>query len=147
MYQNFVPKYPGRYLSSNVNITLPGQTASVPVGSRFAKFTTPRGRAVTALGVLFNFTGSAPGTTVQPVQDMVKEAWFKEAIADEPDVFLLVGHMPAARDSWPGGPDTQLAQQDAHAVVSRSGRDSRGSSDDADHGFRRTYTHPQLHPV
>ena len=34
-----------------------------------------RGRSVTALGVLFDFTGNAKGTTVQKVEDMVKENW------------------------------------------------------------------------
>jgi hypothetical protein len=36
-----------------------------------------RGRKVTAFGVLFNFTGNAANTTVQPVEDMVKEAWVR----------------------------------------------------------------------
>jgi hypothetical protein len=37
MYSNFAPKFPGRYLSSNVNITVEnsdGSAVSVPVGSR-----------------------------------------------------------------------------------------------------------------
>ncbi|KAH9018809.1 Metallo-dependent phosphatase-like protein [Lactarius deliciosus] len=104
MHQNFAPKFPGRYLSSNVNITIPGPNGSpvsVPVGSRFAKFKTRKGRKVTSLGVLFDFTGNDHNTTVQKVEDMVKEAWFADAIKDEPDFFLLVGHMPVARDNWP----------------------------------------------
>ncbi|KAH7929593.1 hypothetical protein BV22DRAFT_123592 [Leucogyrophana mollusca] len=32
---------------------------------------------------------------------MVKEEWFAEAIAEEPDVFVLVGHMPVSYDNWP----------------------------------------------
>ncbi|KAJ7126206.1 Metallo-dependent phosphatase-like protein [Mycena epipterygia] len=99
MYQNFAPHFPGRYLSSNVNITVGG--ISVPVGSRFAKFKTRKGRAVTALGVLYDFTDNDEGTTVQFVADMVKEAWFAAAIKDEPDLFLLAGHMPVSRDNWP----------------------------------------------
>ncbi|KAH9018806.1 Metallo-dependent phosphatase-like protein [Lactarius deliciosus] len=104
MHQNFAPKFPGRYLSSNVNITIPGPNGSpvsVPVGSRFAKFKTRKGRKVTSLGVLYDFTGNDHNTTVQKVEDMVKEAWFADAIKDEPDLFLLVGHMPVARDNWP----------------------------------------------
>ncbi|KAI9441822.1 Metallo-dependent phosphatase-like protein [Lactarius indigo] len=104
MHQNFAPKFPGRYLSSNVNITVPGPNGSpvsVPVGSRFAKFKTRKGRKVTSLGVLYDFTGNDHNTTVQKVEDMVKEAWFADAIKDEPDFFLLVGHMPIARDNWP----------------------------------------------
>jgi hypothetical protein len=37
MYLNFAPKFPGRYLSSNVNITVgnpDGSAVSVPVGSK-----------------------------------------------------------------------------------------------------------------
>ncbi|KAK0202998.1 Metallo-dependent phosphatase-like protein [Desarmillaria ectypa] len=104
MHQNLAPKLNGRYLSSNVNITLAGQnnnTIDVPVGSRFAKFKTRKGRKVTALGVIFDFTGNDQNTTVQKVEDMVKEYWFLEAIKDEPDFFLLAGHMPVSRDNWP----------------------------------------------
>ncbi|SJL03469.1 related to 5^ nucleotidase [Armillaria ostoyae] len=104
MHQNLAPKLNGRYLSSNVNITLADQnnnTVDVPVGSRFAKFKTRKGRNVTALGVIFDFTGNDQNTTVQKVEDMVKESWFLEAIKDEPDFFLLAGHMPVSRDNWP----------------------------------------------
>ncbi|KAH9019997.1 hypothetical protein EDB84DRAFT_1441946 [Lactarius hengduanensis] len=61
MHQNFAPKFPGRYLSSNVNITILGPNdspVSVPVGSCFAKFKTRKGRKVTSLGVLYDFTGN-----------------------------------------------------------------------------------------
>ncbi|KAK0238635.1 Metallo-dependent phosphatase-like protein [Armillaria nabsnona] len=104
MHQNLAPKLNGRYLSSNVNITLADQnnnTVDVPVGSRFAKFKTRKGRKVTALGVIFDFTANDQNTTVQKVEDMVKESWFLEAIKDEPDFFLLAGHMPVSRDNWP----------------------------------------------
>lgn len=50
-----------------------------------------RGRKVTSIGVLYDFTGNDHNTTVQTVADMVKEQWFAEAIEDEPDFFLLVG--------------------------------------------------------
>ncbi|KAK0434597.1 Metallo-dependent phosphatase-like protein [Armillaria borealis] len=104
MHQNLAPKLNGRYLSSNVNITLADQnnkTVDIPVGSQFAKFKTRKGRKVTALGVIFDFTGNDHNTTVQKVEDMVKESWFLEAIKDEPDFFLLAGHMPVSRDNWP----------------------------------------------
>ncbi|KAJ7510105.1 Metallo-dependent phosphatase-like protein [Mycena galericulata] len=99
MYKNFAPRFNGRYLSSNVNITIDG--VSRPVGDRFTKFKTRKGREVTALGVLYDFTGNDVNTTVQPVQDMVKETWFADAIKDEPDFFLLAGHMPVSQDNWP----------------------------------------------
>ncbi|KIL65228.1 hypothetical protein M378DRAFT_162158 [Amanita muscaria Koide BX008] len=104
MYQNFAPHFNGRYLSSNVNITVAdanGNLITVPVGSRYTKFQTRKGRNVTAFGVLYDFTGNAHNTTVQKVEAMVNETWFKEAIAEEPDFFLLVGHMPVSRDNWP----------------------------------------------
>ncbi|KAG5352237.1 hypothetical protein C0989_003170 [Termitomyces sp. Mn162] len=128
---NFAPKFKGRYLSSNVNITLldeHGNNVSIPVGGtiddcteeRFAKFKTRKGRQITSVGVLYDFTDNAANTTVQKVEDMVKEQWvrttrtycsslrmlistaqFAEAIEEEPDLFLLVGHMPVQRDDWP----------------------------------------------
>jgi hypothetical protein len=36
-----------------------------------------RGRKVTSLGVLYDFTGNVANTTVQKVEDMVKEAWVR----------------------------------------------------------------------
>lgn len=85
MYSDFAPHWKGRYLSSNVNITVPdpsnsSQTISVPVGSRYAKFKTLMGRRVTSLGVLFNFTGFDDGTNVQPVQELVKEQWVRSRL-------------------------------------------------------------------
>jgi len=77
-----------------VNITVldsEGKNVRVPMGDRFAKFSTIKGHTVTSLGVIFDFTGNAQNTTVQFAEDMLKEKWFAEAIADEPDLFLLVG--------------------------------------------------------
>lgn len=37
--------------------------------------TSGRGRKVTSLGVLYDFTGNDRNTTVQKVEEMVKEAW------------------------------------------------------------------------
>ncbi|KDQ28380.1 hypothetical protein PLEOSDRAFT_1105040 [Pleurotus ostreatus PC15] len=104
MHTNFAPQLKGRYLSSNANITVPdkhGKPISVPVGERFAKFRTRKGRRITAFGVLFDFTGNDKNTTTQRVSEMVKEKWFRYAIMEEPDVFLLVGHMPVSEDNWP----------------------------------------------
>lgn len=89
-FTHLVPHTNGRYMASNVNITLPsGQ--EVPMGKRFVKFRTPLGRRVTSLGVLFNFKDAGKGLKVQTVQDMVEEQWFAEAIKDQPDVFVLIG--------------------------------------------------------
>ncbi|CAE6516238.1 unnamed protein product [Rhizoctonia solani] len=104
MHANFAPRLNGRYLSSNVNITVQderGNSVSKPLGSRFAKFTTKQKKKITAFGVLFEFTGGNTNTTVQKVAAMVSETWFQEAIQEEPDLFLLVGHMPVQKDKWP----------------------------------------------
>ncbi|KAG8922642.1 hypothetical protein FRC00_007180, partial [Tulasnella sp. 408] len=98
-YKNFAPKWKGRYLTSNVNITMvspSGQVTNVPVGERYAKFTTSQGRKVTALGVLFNFVNYARNTTVQE-----PELLFQDVIEEEPDFFLLLGHMAVYEDNWP----------------------------------------------
>ena len=39
--------------------------------------TITRGRKVTSLGVLYDFTGNSANTTVQKVEDMVKEQWVR----------------------------------------------------------------------
>ncbi|KZT55537.1 hypothetical protein CALCODRAFT_437087 [Calocera cornea HHB12733] len=102
--QNFVPHWNGRYLTSNVNVTLyqqPDMGISAPLGARYRKFTTLQGKHVTAFGVLFHFTWNAPGTIVQSVEDLVEQVWFREAIADPPDLFLLAGHMPVHLEEDP----------------------------------------------
>ncbi|KAI6029157.1 5'-nucleotidase [Pisolithus microcarpus] len=85
MYTNFVPQLHGRYLSSNVNITVfssDGEAVNVPVGNRSVKFTTAKGRRVTSVGVLYDFTGNSINTTVQFVADMVKESWLRLVVFD-----------------------------------------------------------------
>ncbi|KAI5455005.1 hypothetical protein NCC49_002280 [Naganishia albida] len=85
-------RWSGRYLTSNVNITLTNGT-SVPLGRRMSKFRTRQGRKVTAFGVLYNCKPDLLNTTVQSPLDMIKEQWFLEAIEDRPDFFLIPGHM------------------------------------------------------
>lgn len=94
-----------RYVSSNVNISIYdeqlGRNVSHVMGERYVKFNTTQGRRVTSLGILFEFKGQDGGITIQTPADMVKETWFAEAIAEEPDFFLLAGHMPVRYGSWP----------------------------------------------
>ncbi|KIM60913.1 hypothetical protein SCLCIDRAFT_1216413 [Scleroderma citrinum Foug A] len=104
MYSSFVPNMHKRYLASNVNITIlqsSGQAKSVGFADRFAQFNTSNGHRVTALGVIYNISisPSEKRLFVQPVEAMVNETWFKNAIAKgQSDVFVLVGHMPVARE-------------------------------------------------
>ncbi|KAJ7055061.1 Metallo-dependent phosphatase-like protein [Mycena amicta] len=114
VHTNFGRHYEGRYLSSNVNITVfdeNNQTTSVPVypviaqvhdtkvglpGRDLRSFLNAirRGRTVTAFGVFYEFTTNDVNTTVQPVEEIVNEPW------EEPDIFLLVVHMPVSRSGW-----------------------------------------------
>lgn len=101
----FVPTTKGRYVSSNVQISHAaprgGANVTYNFGEQFVKFKTDHGRKITSLGVLFNFTGADNGITVQDPAKMVLEPWFAEAIAEEPDVFLIAGHMPVRHDQFP----------------------------------------------
>ncbi len=101
----FVPETRGRYVGSNVQISHAsprgGANVTYNYGEKFVKFQTDSGKKITSLGVLFNFTGADAGITVQDPAKMVLESWFAEAIKDEPDVFLLAGHMPVRNDQFP----------------------------------------------
>ncbi|WWC88647.1 uncharacterized protein L201_003560 [Kwoniella dendrophila CBS 6074] len=91
-------RWNGRYVTSNVNITIKaedGTFQSVPLGERFLKFETEQGRKVTAFGVIFDFKAHARGISIQGTSKLIKEAWFLDAIKDKPDYFVLAGHMPA----------------------------------------------------
>jgi hypothetical protein len=47
-----------------------------------------------AFGFLFDFTGNANNTVVQPVEETIKEEWFQQAIRDkEVDLVLVYGHV------------------------------------------------------
>ncbi|WWD05053.1 hypothetical protein V865_003124 [Kwoniella europaea PYCC6329] len=91
-------RWNGRYVTSNVNITIrseDGSFQSVPLGEQYLKFDTEQGRKVTAFGIIFNFQAHAKGISVQKPSKLAKEPWFLEAIKDKPDYFVLAGHMPA----------------------------------------------------
>ncbi|KAH7883393.1 Metallo-dependent phosphatase-like protein [Phlebopus sp. FC_14] len=104
MYKNFAPQLNGRYLTSNANITLllpNGTSLNTPIGNPSVTFTTPRGRKVTSLGVIYDMKGkNATNTTLHTPAQMVTQDWFGRAIAEEPDVFVLLGHMPVDKASW-----------------------------------------------
>lgn len=96
-----------RYVTSNVNITLPdadGQLRSRPIGARYTRFRTPQqGLHIQAYGVLFDFQLGAPGVTVQDPRKMVAEPWFQASLRahDTVDAFVVAGHMPVTgHDGW-----------------------------------------------
>lgn len=93
-YTKTVPNSKGKYLASNLDIIDPKSGERVPLAQRYRKFTTKnQGIRVLAFGFLFDFTGNANNTFVQPVEETIKEAWFQEAIREDVDLFVVIGHV------------------------------------------------------
>ena len=97
MYKKFVPRYAGRYLTSNVNISVDG--ISRPMGSLYRRFTTPiNNYTILAFGILFDFTGNDKFvSTCQPVHALIEEIWFQNVLKTEThdvDLIVIVGHTP-----------------------------------------------------
>ncbi|CAK3921886.1 related to 5^ nucleotidase [Lecanosticta acicola] len=99
-YSEVVPDFKNSYIASNLDIYSPKDGKKTPLAPRFRKFTTKnQGIRIVAFGFLFNFKGNANNTSVQPVEDAIKEQWFTDAINDKDvDLFLIAGHVPV-RDS------------------------------------------------
>jgi 2',3'-cyclic-nucleotide 2'-phosphodiesterase (5'-nucleotidase family) len=93
-YTKTVPNSKGKYLASNLDIIDPKSGERVPLAQRYRKFTTKhQGIRVLAFGFLFDFTGNANNTFVQPVEETIKENWFQEAIREDVDLFVIIGHV------------------------------------------------------
>ncbi|SMR49308.1 unnamed protein product [Zymoseptoria tritici ST99CH_1A5] len=95
-YESVVPDFKNSYIASNLDIYHPKTGERVALGQRFRKFTTKnQGIRIAAFGFLFNFKGNANNTIVQPVEETIKEQWFKDAIKDKDvDLFVVAGHVP-----------------------------------------------------
>ncbi|KAJ9476550.1 Phosphoprotein phosphatase [Pseudozyma hubeiensis] len=135
VYQNFVPQWGGRYMTSNVKIALPGPDAPnasyAPIGSLFNTLVTPvQGLKIMSYGILFDFKLAAKGVVVQPPQDMVEEDWFQQSLDRAAkwgvDAFVVLGHMPVSGDpGWDAVrtkirsrfPDTPIAILGGHTHV------------------------------
>ncbi|QDS75466.1 hypothetical protein FKW77_004277 [Venturia effusa] len=90
-----VPSFRGNYLASNLDIYNPETGEREALAPRYKKFTTKnQGIRILAFGFLFDFTGNANNTVVQPVGETIKEEWFQKAIRDqEVDLILVYGHV------------------------------------------------------
>lgn len=135
VYQNFVPQWGGRYMTSNVKIALPHPDAPnvsyAPIGSLFNTLVTPvQGFKIMSYGILFDFKLAAKGIAVQSPQEMVQEDWFNHSLdrADKwgVDAFVVLGHMPVSGDpGWEAVrtkirsrfPDTPIAILGGHTHV------------------------------
>ncbi|EQK99020.1 Ser/Thr protein phosphatase family [Ophiocordyceps sinensis CO18] len=112
-----LPHFKDAYIASNVNYTDPETGKSEALAQRYRKFRTKNlGLDVVAFGFLFDFTGNANNTVVQPVEDTIKEPWFQQAMREKPDLFLVIGHvglrMPEFRAIF-----TALRKQNWHIPI------------------------------
>ena len=93
-YNQTVVNFKGKYLASNLDYIDPKTGEQIPMAQRYRKFTTKnQGIRVLAFGFLFDFTGNANNTRVQPVEKTIQEQWFQEAIREDVDLFLVIGHV------------------------------------------------------
>ncbi|KAK2609196.1 hypothetical protein QQS21_002278 [Conoideocrella luteorostrata] len=89
-----VPHFKDQYIASNLDYKDPKTGERKPVAQRYRKFKTKnQGLEIVAFGFLFDFTGNANNTVVQPVAEAIKEQWFQDAIREKPDIFVVAGHV------------------------------------------------------
>jgi hypothetical protein len=65
------------------------------LAQRFKKFETKNQKLrVLAFGFLFDFAGNDNNTIVQPVEETVKEKWFRDTLSDrDVDLIVVIGHV------------------------------------------------------
>jgi len=89
-----VPNFKENYVASNLDYIDPESGERIPMAQRYRKFKTKNQNLdVVAFGFLFDFSGNANNTVVQPVRETIKEDWFQQAIREQPDVFVVIGHV------------------------------------------------------
>jgi len=90
-----VPLVRENYIASNLDYYDERTGVFVPHAQRYKKFKTKnQGFEIISFGFLFDFTMNANNSRVQPVQETLKEDWFKKVLREEnPDVFVVVGHV------------------------------------------------------
>jgi 2',3'-cyclic-nucleotide 2'-phosphodiesterase (5'-nucleotidase family) len=93
-YNITVPAYKGNYIASNLDIHDPVSGEVVPLAPRYKNFTTKvQGIRILAFGFLYDFQNNFHNTIVHPVEKMIQEDWFQQAIRDRDiDLFLVIGH-------------------------------------------------------
>ncbi|TPX10645.1 uncharacterized protein E0L32_008379 [Thyridium curvatum] len=96
-----VPNFGGKYIASNLDYIEPNTGKQVPMAQRYTKFKTKNQNiTIVAFGFLFDFTGNANNTVVKPVEGVVKEDWFQQAIREKPDIFVVIGHVGVQMDEF-----------------------------------------------
>jgi 2',3'-cyclic-nucleotide 2'-phosphodiesterase (5'-nucleotidase family) len=89
-----VPNFRDQYIASNLDYIDPESGQRIPMAQRYKKFQTKNQKInIVAFGFLFDFTGNANNTYVQPVGETIREEWFQQAIQEETDLFVVIGHV------------------------------------------------------
>ncbi|CAI4211226.1 unnamed protein product [Parascedosporium putredinis] len=89
-----IPNFKGRYLASNLDYINPKTGEQEPMAQRYRRFKTKnQGIDIVAFGFLFDFTGNDKNTVVIPARQVIKEEWFQNAIREDADVFIIIGHV------------------------------------------------------
>lgn len=99
-----VPNFENNYIASNLDIVNPDTGDFQPLAPRFKKFATKNlGIRILTFGFIFDFTGNANNTRVQPVEETIKEEWFQKAIRDKDlDLILIFGHVAIRSKEYDG---------------------------------------------
>ncbi|KYK58115.1 Ser/Thr protein phosphatase family [Drechmeria coniospora] len=88
-----VPNFKHNYIASNLDY-VDSSGRRKPLAQRYRRFKTKNQKLdIIAFGFLFDFTGNANNSVVQPVAETVKEPWFQEAMRQKPDLFVVIGHV------------------------------------------------------
>lgn len=99
-YEIVVKAYGDKYVCSNVEYETNG--SYVPFGHKYRYFTTPvQGTRVLSFAFLFDFTRNNDKTRVTPLQEVIKEEWFLDVLADhqhDVDILVVFGHIPVAHE-------------------------------------------------
>jgi 2',3'-cyclic-nucleotide 2'-phosphodiesterase (5'-nucleotidase family) len=89
-----VRNYKDSYVASNLDYIEPGSGTQIPQAPRYRKFKTKnQGLTIVAFGFLFDFERGANNSVVQKVEDTLQEPWFQAAIREQPDLFVVSGHV------------------------------------------------------
>ena len=93
-FKRNIPNFEGRYVASNLDYIDPETGEQKPMAQRYRRFKTKnQGLEVMAFSFLFDFTGNANNSVVVPVKQAVAEDWFQEAVREDVDVIVVIGHV------------------------------------------------------
>jgi len=96
-----VPNFRDVYIASNLDYIDPKTGERKPMARRYRKFRTKNQKLdIVAFGFLFDFTGNANNTITIPVQQTIEEIWFQQAIREETDLFVVIGHVGVQMDEF-----------------------------------------------